>query len=323
MQVYRKIGKIRALFGISMSYLPFCPEKGRVVIKKTEAILALLVILHILGIEKTAYLQPNTARGNIPSHIPAQLRQQIERLYSRVPVERADAAVRLGQMGEKAVPAIPFLVGMLGDSTQSVSEAGDVATSPGVEAASALVRIGRPAVEALVAVLMDEDSSIQGHAVWALGEIKDRRAVEPLIALLKDKDPFVSGKAAWALGEIKDRRGVEPLIAALNHKQWSVRTTAAEALGKIGDRRGVEPLIAAMEDEEGRVRLDAAVALGEMRDPRVVEPLIAALKDESRDVRSRAAEALRKITGKDFGKDSDRWHEWWEENRETAFDCCT
>ncbi len=283
---------------------------------------AFLVFIRMVAIGFIGYAQPNIARENIPAHIPAPVRQQIERLYSPIPGERADAAIRLGQMGEPAVPAISFLVGMLGDNTRFVSKAGDMATSPGVEAAGALVRIGRPAVEALVAVLGGEDSAIQGYAASVLGEIGDPRAVEPLIVLLKDRDPFVSGKAAWALGEIKDRRAVEPLIAALNHEQWSVRTTAAEAVGKIGDRRAVEPLIAAMEDKEALVRSNAAVALGEMRDPNVVEPLIAALKDEDVNVRSRAAEALRKITGKDFGENPDKWQKWWKENRETAFDCC-
>jgi len=277
----------------------------------------------MMGIGLTGYAQPGIAKENIPSNISAHVRKQIERLYSLAPVERADAAVHLGQMGEQAVPAIPFLVGLLGDTTQLVGQAGGAATSPGVEAARALVRIGKPVVEPLVAALEDENSYVQGYAAWTLGEIGDPRAVEPLIAALKDKDPFVSERAAWALGEIKDRRAVEPLIAALNHEQWLVRTTAAEAVGKIGDRRAVEPLIVAMMDEEALVRLHAVMALGEIRDPRVVEPLIAALKDENGNVRRNAAEALGKITGKEFGEDPDRWHEWWEKNRETAFDCCT
>jgi hypothetical protein len=33
------------------------------------------------------------------------------------------------------------------------------------------------------------------------------------------------------------------------------------------------------------------------------------------DVRARAARALRKITGKDFGKDPEKWQKWWEENK--------
>lgn len=27
-------------------------------------------------------------------------------------------------------------------------------------------------------------------------------------------------------------------------------------------------------------------------------------------------EALRKITGKDFGQDADKWQKWWKENKE-------
>jgi len=292
-------------------------------IKRMRTILFLLVILRIMGIGKTPYAEPNIAKGNIPSHISAHVRQQIERLYSPAPQERANAAIRLGQMGEEAVPAIPFLVGMLADISQLVARGDGPETSPGLEAARALVRIGRPVVEPLVSVLRDEDSYIQRYAAWVLGQIGDPRAVEPLIAALGNEDPFVSEKAAWALGEIKDRRAVEALITALNHEEWWVRTRAAEAVGKIGDRRAVEPLIAATKDEEAFVRSNAAVALGEIRDPRVVEPLIAALKDEDLNVRRNAAEALGKLTGKDFGKDSHRWQEWWEENRETAFDCCT
>ncbi|MFQ6078745.1 MAG: HEAT repeat domain-containing protein [Thermodesulfobacteriota bacterium] len=291
-------------------------------IRRIETILTLLAAVRMMGIGLVGYAQPDIPRGDIPSHIPAHVRQQIKRLYSPARIERAHAAIHLGQMGAQAVPAIPFLIGMLGDSTQLVAEPEGVATSPGAEAARALVRIGKPAVEPLIAALKDEDSYIRGYAAEALGEIGDPRAVEPLIAALEDKDPSVSEKVAWALGEIKDRRAVEPLIGALHHEQLWVRRTTAEAMGKIGDRRAVEALIAAMRDEEALVRLYATEALGEIRDHRVVEPLIAALKDENWDVRRGAAEALRKITGKDFGEDSDKWLKWWDENKETAFDCC-
>ena len=192
-------------------------------------------------------------------------------------------------------------------------------------AAEALVKIGAPAVEPLIAALKDKDSDVRYAAAKALGEIKDPRAVEPLIAVPKDyysgvryavtealvkigapamepliaalkdkdsKDSDVRQAAAEALGEIKDPRAVEPLIAALKDEDSDVRAAAAYALGEIKDPRAVEPLIAALKDGDSDVRKAAAKALGEIKDPRAVEPLIAALKDAKWRVREAAAEAL-------------------------------
>jgi HEAT repeat protein len=58
----------------------------------------------------------------------------------------------------------------------------------------ALVKIGAPAMEPLIAALKDKDSKdsdVCQAAAEALGEIKDPRAVEPLIAALKDEDSDV------------------------------------------------------------------------------------------------------------------------------------
>jgi len=69
-------------------------------------------------------------------------------------------------------------------------------------AALALGKIGKPAVEPLIAALKDKDSRVRYSAAWALGKIGDKRAVEPLIAALKDKDSTVRRDAAWALTKI-------------------------------------------------------------------------------------------------------------------------
>ena len=97
----------------------------------------------------------------------------------------------------------------------------------------ALGKIGKPAVEPLIAALHDANSTVRVEAAWALGEIKDRRAVEPLIAALNDEDVVVRASAARALGEIKDSRAVEPLIAPLNDVHPWVREAAVGALKRI------------------------------------------------------------------------------------------
>jgi HEAT repeat protein len=120
------------------------------------------------------------------------------------------------------------------------------------DAALALIEVGAPAVEPLIAVV--KDSSVhwfsRGYAARALGEIGDTRAVEPLIAVLKDDqwEASVRRDAASALGEIGDARAVEALVSALNreNENMEVRTYSAIALGKVGDIRAVQPLITTM-----------------------------------------------------------------------------
>lgn len=118
----------------------------------------------------------------------------------------------------------------------------------GHAAAEALVEIGDPAVEPLIAALKNERDKVRQSAAKALGRIGDPRAVEPLIAALQDDHGHVRELSARALGSIGDPRAVEALIAVLQGKDYEyVREAAAEALGKIGDARAIEPLLAALQ----------------------------------------------------------------------------
>ena len=56
-----------------------------------------------------------------------------------------------------------------------------------MRAATALGRIGEPAVEYLIQLLGDENSMVRSRTAWELGRIGDSRAVEPLIEALKDE----------------------------------------------------------------------------------------------------------------------------------------
>jgi HEAT repeat protein len=81
-------------------------------------------------------------------------------------------------------------------------------------ATKALVEVGLPAVERLMAVLNDKDKNVRKHAVIALGEIGIAEAVEPLIEATKDEDWTVRLQAIAALDLIGDDRG-KPVIKAL------------------------------------------------------------------------------------------------------------
>ena len=88
-------------------------------------------------------------------------------------------------------------------------------------------------VSTLVGGSAHHDIGFLNAALKALGEIKSERAVEPLIRILKDEDSSVRRGAAKVLGEIKSESAVEPLIRILKDEDSSVRCGAAKALEEI------------------------------------------------------------------------------------------
>ena len=83
------------------------------------------------------------------------------------------------------------------------------------EAVDALVKIGPPAVEALITAVNDGDATICANAAEALGHIGDKRALGPLIVALQDSDSQVVLTAINALRRINDPLAVAPLIEFL------------------------------------------------------------------------------------------------------------
>ena len=106
--------------------------------------LALSVLVTVLFLGFNCYAQPNIPKENIfPSNLSAEVKAEVEGLYAPEALKRAQAANKLGNMGEKAGPAIPLLIGMLGDSAGIELKADPESkivenTSPGIEAAVAL-----------------------------------------------------------------------------------------------------------------------------------------------------------------------------------------
>lgn len=79
-------------------------------------------------------------------------------------------------------------------------------------AVAALISIGKPSVDALIASLKDENPSVQIAAARALGKIGDSRAIGPLIELIKTSlDVDLMFEVAVALSAIGDDRACEML----------------------------------------------------------------------------------------------------------------
>jgi HEAT repeat protein len=93
-------------------------------------------------------------------------------------------------------------------------------------ATKALVEVGLPAVERLMAVLNDKDKNVRKHAVIALGEIGVSEAIEPLIDATRDEDWTVRLQAIAALDLIGDDRGKPAVKALMKDPDFAVQMRA-------------------------------------------------------------------------------------------------
>jgi HEAT repeat protein len=227
----------------------------------------------------------------------------VTRLRDAEPRTRAVAACELQRMGSAAQTAIAALVERLSDASpvdpkvcgedrHYWSKEIEQPTSPGEEAAAALVAIGTESLPPLIAAARAPQWVARRNAVWALGALDDSRGVPPALTALADREPPVRRVAAWALGALDADVAVNALIDALGDSDAGVRSQVAWALGAIRDPRAVDGLIKALKDQDDGVRMQAAWALGTIRDRRASDALAAALKDSSPRVRRQAAWAL-------------------------------
>ena len=237
------------------------------------------------------------AKYHIAEDVEPEVRKQIERLYEEEDSERYDATCRLGEMGTRAVAAIPFLVAMLSDT--ALAPSGSVGSS----AAEALAKIGQPSKEPLIAVLGGLDTPVDArvNAAYALGNIGGALATENLVGVLNNKqaEPRLRDAGAWALGRLEDPKVADALITVVEDKgdRPDVRSQVANALGQQRDPRVARVLIGVLRNETNdEVRLGAVSGLGRCDAPGALECLMELLKNkrESSPVRARAAEGLGK-----------------------------
>jgi HEAT repeat protein len=142
--------------------------------------------------------------------------------------DRVRAARELATFGKLAEPAIPVLIGLLGDGDEALR----------AEVSAALGKIGSAAVPALVTAFQRGNERVQIGAARALaamgGKAKPAAAVLAE-ALVPKSSAHLRLEIARTLGEIGDPASVKPLTEVLTSdpKYW-VRGEAASALGGLG-----------------------------------------------------------------------------------------
>ena len=209
--------------------------------------------------------------------------EYVRDLQSGVPSVRAQAAISLGRIGDRA--AVPALIEALKDPEKAVRR----------EAAKALGAIkDARAVGALVAALRDGDVNVRAYAAYALGEIKASTAAGALLEALRDPEWCVRDQAAWALRETHDPEIAGPLAAALKEEDADL-AHVVWVLRHVEGTHATDHLAALLKDADAEARLRAVHALGELRNAGAVDPLIAALTDSDPGVRRSAVEALLRI----------------------------
>jgi len=277
----------------------------------------IVILVSTMGWGPNVHAQPGIPSERIPQGTPLEIRKGIEQLYSSAPEERVRAIGKLSGEGERAIPAVPFLIAMFSDDAvlyddeqlarraliSSYASPFSFPNSPGESAARAIGRLAakmqEPPIDDLLLAMKDRNQHARANAIRALGEIGHLDApnvVAPLAAALNDKSPKIRAYAARTLGRKELARFatedpvVENLISRLHDEDSTVRADVAWALRYGKGARVVGPLVVVLEDpsETLEVRQNAAEALGRIGDRAAVEPLVEALRDQQWQVRQAA-----------------------------------
>jgi HEAT repeat protein len=234
---------------------------------------------------------------------------------------RCEAATQLGANRDSS--SLPALIEALQDSEASVNECVVVALGnfqrkeavaaliqewednyyPHTRSAvgEALLAIGRPALETLIAVLQSDSRTIQVRRdiAFILGKIGDPVAVPALVSALHHNDLDLRLNARDSIGEIGDPDSVPALIKAFQVGDWDTKCVVSVALSRMGKETGVKMFIRSLHNTDPVIRRQAAETLGEIRNEKAVPALSKALADDDEQVRQAVADALYSIGSSD------------------------
>ncbi|MHB9134473.1 MAG: HEAT repeat domain-containing protein [Armatimonadota bacterium] len=161
----------------------------------------------------------------------------------------------------------------------------------------ALVSIGAPSFEPVLALLDDGRPWVRGIAATILGKLGDHRAIPALIIALKDPGRQVRAAAAEALGVLKADTAVLPLTTVLQDPYDSVQTAAAKALTalKAATPETVTALRPLLRHDDYIVRYTAATALAIAHDEKAVIMLLDGIHQSQPTIRRLSIDGLAQV----------------------------
>lgn len=177
--------------------------------------------------KRRIYALMSLVEMNKERYLPLLVKALIEELENGDSIERGNAALQLGKIGDKS--AVPSLIRALKYKEDSVVQ---------WEAAEALGKIGdRRATPALVEALRDRSKTVRQKAAMALGKMGNNAGLSHIFWILQDDEDWWNRRdAAAILGNIGDKSVMPYLKKALRDKNKEVREAAKKAIEKIKER---------------------------------------------------------------------------------------
>jgi hypothetical protein len=164
------------------------------------------------------------------------------------------------------------------------------------QAVDALVRIGPPAVPALLERLNSPQYPLRIGAAQALARIGDPVAFPHFRTGVRDPDSRVRGWCVYALGELGGPTALALLIPLCRDDSLPLAVAAVEALARIGGTEAVEALTGLLRDPRcARVTREACAALGVCGDPSCIPLLQEVLRGSDFEFAEAAAMALAEV----------------------------
>jgi HEAT repeat protein len=192
-------------------------------------------------------------------------------------------------------PAIPALVKAMGSWDNKTWN----------QAMGVLEGIGEPARPAVLAALDHDELYVRVHATEMLGRlgVGGDAAAGQLVKSLARPNALDRSHAAAAIGVLKIESAISDLRQLVrNDRDPDVVRAAAQSLAQLGAQEAVADLATALTRFEwDETRRDIATALAELGDTTGIPLLIAGLDLEDDLVRESYFEALFGVTGKHFG----------------------
>ncbi|MFC1856024.1 HEAT repeat domain-containing protein [Thermodesulfobacteriota bacterium] len=245
---------------------------------------------------------PRISKSEIPADTPAEVKIRIEWLYSSSAKKRVEGVKSLGMMGEKAMPAVPFLVGMLEDYHYETNK--PFCCYYMDPCGTSFCVLGRR--------VAPRSRSVAANTVKALNIIGDPRAIKPLLLTWKNAGHrgFLSVTFSFramtqnSIKRIILKNGSDSLLEAMKSKNYEVREASASIIstlrypplptryGRIRPELGPMPPVRPLTKEASEVE-EKSIKFKKMLMTATVEPLIGLLEnDEAKEVRAAAAKTL-------------------------------
>jgi hypothetical protein len=211
-------------------------------------------------------------KGKAPEP-PTAEREFLEGYASEDPVVRAKAVERLVDVPE------PARLQLIASKVVPKEKRADIV-------ARTIEVLGRIQDESVCekVVSLARVGSVEQRVVYveALASMRVSSAAHrALLELVNDKETWIRAMAAYGLGEHRAADAIAPLVACLDDRQWQVQSAALGALPRIQDKEALKT--------------------------KAVPELIRFLDLSSGRQQADCADALKRILGRNLGKDPDAW----------------